>query len=58
MCDSRHPLNGADSSDPITPSKQCMACSDPAVPGDIYCAGHDRLLEYVRTTPDSWAANE
>jgi hypothetical protein len=40
----------------ITPS--CIACSEPALPNNLYCQGHDRLGTYRVTDEKHWAANE
>jgi hypothetical protein len=36
----------------------CEACSLPAKPGDTYCVGHARLMDYTPTDENHWAANE
>jgi hypothetical protein len=40
----------------ISPS--CIACSEPALPNNLYCQGHDRLGTYRVTDEKHWAANE
>ena len=41
---------------PIVP--KCIACSEPAMTDSVYCAGHDRLMDYEPTDDGHWAANE
>jgi hypothetical protein len=36
----------------------CIACSEPALPANLYCQGHDRLGTYRVTDEKHWAANE
>jgi hypothetical protein len=36
----------------------CNACSEPALPNNLYCQGHDRLGTYRVTDEKHWAANE
>jgi hypothetical protein len=36
----------------------CIACSERALPNNLYCAGHDRLGTYRVTDEKHWAANE
>jgi hypothetical protein len=74
MTSRHQPLNGADSAQSLADaialveaagytiktgiSPSCIACSEPALPNNLYCQGHDRLGTYRVTDEKHWAANE